>query len=639
MNTFASEKFDKKYIDNGLLWPFLFSLFILGFQLYLIYKIPSAIQSNVIGIKYVIDSETFKSRPKEIISAKDFCEKWTGQAANFMDCRTALAIENLKVVKSDSADQTMMLAQKQASENLEWYKKIRSEIEIKAKDRPILVSLISSMNAKIEASENFRTKISNQEIFNSYQDTFQWLLLLDGSAYDGAKDQFRQKRWDIARLNDSSEKLMKRGEVQESILKLLPVLILFCSASVLAISYWRARWTGLFCVGVYLGLSTLGLTIAADAAMLYGQNNLYYSLNPLGNQLNRQLEIQLFGYFLLATILMLKPWLHKLTSLVLKYPLLTVWFVAILVVSAYGLQSPALGAETLKLGLAVLAGSLMTDQGRILHLVKKFAPDVFQRGLKLFLKKSDESENSISANRQVLSHISTPLLNFTAFGFIALAVVSVVFKDLGGALIAALVLITALFLVFGAKPAILSLSAMGLMGALMSQTEKLQSRIQLMLDPMTASVSDFARLIAFTEASKPSGFGVGRIEWCSQEGTCLPLQVLSDYVPTLINGLGGPGFTKLFFIFLILFFLTMASLACWRFLAGNGSNRFLAITAFFLFIASLFQTVVTFFGNWRLIPLTGLGTPLLSIGLSAMLAPTLAIALTLVWNERVKELQ
>ena len=639
MNTFASEKFDKKYIDNGLLWPFLFSLFILGFQLYLIYKIPSAIQSNVIGIKYVIGSETFKSRPKEIISAKDFCEKWTGQAANFMDCRTALAIENLKVVKSDSADQTMMLAQKQASENLEWYKKIRSEIEIKAKDRPILVSLISSMNAKIEASENFRTKISNQEIFNSYQDTFQWLLLLDGSAYDGAKDQFRQKRWDIARLNDSSEKLMKRGEVQESILKLLPVLILFCSASVLAISYWRARWTGLFCVGVYLGLSTLGLTIAADAAMLYGQNNLYYSLNPLGNQLNRQLEIQLFGYFLLATILMLKPWLHKLTSLVLKYPLLTVWFVAILVVSAYGLQSPALGAETLKLGLAVLAGSLMTDQGRILHLVKKFAPDVFQRGLKLFLKKSDESENSISANRQVLSHISTPLLNFTAFGFIALAVVSVVFKDLGGALIAALVLITALFLVFGAKPAILSLSAMGLMGALMSQTEKLQSRIQLMLDPMTASVSDFARLIAFTEASKPSGFGVGRIEWCSQEGTCLPLQVLSDYVPTLINGLGGPGFTKLFFIFLILFFLTMASLACWRFLAGNGSNRFLAITAFFLFIASLFQTVVTFFGNWRLIPLTGLGTPLLSIGLSAMLAPTLAIALTLVWNERVKELQ
>ncbi len=638
MNSHISEELNKKHRGKGLLWPFLFSLFILVFQLYLIQQIPTAIQSNVIGIKYIIDSETFKSRPQPTINAKDFCEKWTGQASQLVDCRTALAIANLKVMKSDSADQTLVLAQIQASENLEWYKKIRSEIEIKAKDRPILASLISSMNTKIEASENLQTKISNQENFNSYQETFQLLLLINGSNYDSAKDQFKQKKWDIARLNESSEKLMKRGEQQESILKFLPILVLLCSASVLVIGYWRARWTGLFCIATYLCLSTLGLTIAADAAMLFGQNNLYYSLNPLGNQLNRQLEIQLLGHLLLAAILIFKPWFHKLTSIILKYQISSIWLVAILVFSAYGLQSPALGAETLKLGLAVLAASLMTDQGRVLHLVKKFAPEVLQRGLKLFLAKSDKTDNSLSANRQVLGHISTPLLNFTAFGFIVLTVVSIAFKDLGGALIAALVLITTLFLVFGAKPAIFSLSAMALMGALMSQTEKVQGRIQLMLDPMTASVSDFARLIAFTEASKPSGFGVGRIEWCSQEGTCLPPQVLSDYVPTLINGLWGPHLTKFFFIFLVLFFLMMASFACWRFLAGSGSNRFLSTIAFFLFIASLFQTVVTFFGNWRLIPLTGLGTPLLSIGLSAMLAPTCAIALVLIWNERVKEL-
>ncbi len=638
MNIHVSDRSNNNYIKIGLLWPILFAFSVLGLQLYLIQKIPTAIQSNVIGIKYVIDSQNFKSRPDPTMSAKDFCEKWTGQPSQLVDCRTALAIENLKLMKSDSADQTLLLAQRQASENLEWYKKIRSEIEVKAKDRSILASLISSMNTKIEASENFQLKISNQENVNSYQETFQWLLLLNGSSYDSAKDQFKQKRWDIARLNDSSEKLMKRGEEQENIFNFLPILVLLCSASVLLIAYWRAQWTGLICIGTYLCLSTLGLTIAADAAMLFGQNNIYYSLNPLGNQLNRQFEIQFLGYFLLAAILIFKPWLHKLTSIILKYQILSIWLVAILVFTAYGLQSPALGAETLKIGLAVLAASLMTDQGRILHLVKKFAPEVLKRGIKLFLSKSDTSDNSLSANRQVLGHISTPLLNFTAFGFIVLTVVSIRFKDLGGALIAALMLITTLFLVFGAKPAVFSLSAMGLMGALISQTEKVQSRIQLMLDPMTASVSDFARLIAFTEASKPSGFGVGRIEWCSQEGTCLPLQVLSDYVPTLINGLWGPHLTKFFFIFLILFFLMMASLACWRFLAGSGSNRFLATTAFFLFIASLFQTVVTFFGNWRLIPLTGLGTPLLSIGLSAMLAPTCAIALVLIWNERIKEL-
>ena len=152
-------------MEKGLLWPFLFALFILGFQHYLIQKIPITIQSNVVGIKYVIDSDTFNSRPQATMSAKEFCEQWTGQASHLVDCRTALAIENLKVVKSDSADQTLMSAQTQASENLEWYKKLRSEIEIKAKDRPILASLISSMNAKIEASEKFQTKSSNQESF------------------------------------------------------------------------------------------------------------------------------------------------------------------------------------------------------------------------------------------------------------------------------------------------------------------------------------------------------------------------------------------------------------------------------------------------------------------------------------------
>jgi len=40
-----------------------------------------------------------------------------------------------------------------------------------------------------------------------------------------------------------------------------------------------------------------------------------------------------------------------------------------------------------------LAASLMTDQGRVLHLVKKFAPDVLQRGIKLFLAKSNTTDN------------------------------------------------------------------------------------------------------------------------------------------------------------------------------------------------------------------------------------------------------
>jgi cell division protein FtsW (lipid II flippase) len=51
------------------------------------------------------------------------------------------------------------------------------------------------------------------------------------------------------------------------------------------------------------------------------------------------------------------------------------------------------------------------------------------------------------------------------------------------------------------------------------------------------------------------------------------------------------------------------------------------MTIFYLLIATLLQTIITFFGNWRWIPLTGLGTPLLSIGLSSVLAPVFAAGL------------
>jgi hypothetical protein len=98
MYVHVSGELNKKYVRKGLLWPFLFALLIFGLQLYLIEKIPTAIQSNVIGIKYVIDSDTFNSRPQATISAKDFCEKWTGQASHLVDCRTGLSIENLTVM-------------------------------------------------------------------------------------------------------------------------------------------------------------------------------------------------------------------------------------------------------------------------------------------------------------------------------------------------------------------------------------------------------------------------------------------------------------------------------------------------------------------------------------------------------------
>jgi hypothetical protein len=149
---------------------------------------------------------------------------------------------------------------------------------------------------------------------------------------------------------------------------------------------------------------------------------------------------------------------------------------------------------------------------------------------------------------------------------------------------------------------------------------------------MTANVSDFARLLAFTEASSPHGFGLGNIAWCNQEGTCLPIQVLSDYMPTALNGVSGPWMTLLAFLALCAFFLTIAAVSCWRFITRQGVERLISIVTFFLLTATLIQTILTFLGNWRLIPLTGMGTPLLSIGLSSILAPTLALGFFLAFS-------
>ena len=89
---------------------------------------------------------------------------------------------------------------------------------------------------------------------------------------------------------------------------------------------------------------------------------------------------------------------------------------------------------------------------------------------------------------------------------------------------------------------------MVILGVIGSFTEKVEQRIELMMEPMNASVSDFARLINFTK-SDSEGILVG-YSWCNDHGVCLPLQVLSDYMPLLIEkilGFGGALFILIIF--------------------------------------------------------------------------------------------
>jgi cell division protein FtsW (lipid II flippase) len=611
----------------------LVGMILIGCEFSLLSKISAPSESNVVGIGEAATAEASRELAPEHMGPREFCEKWTNKPIHEVDCLSGLAIGDMQPVRSDTAANAMALARQQAQNYLKWIKAVQQELDAQRKTRPQQANLLAALNARIESLDALNESITEEvNIDKRYRMMFQWLLILDGMNYDSLHSKFFIKRWDIFRFFDQKDRWAERGLEQKNTLMRLPWLLSLGAAILLTLAFWRARWVGILCVSIYLLISNLSLLISADAAMHFGENSLIYVLNPLGNQLYRQFYIQIAGYCIVATILVAQFWIAKLFNIVVLNQRFVIWFIAILIIAAYYLlHSPALGSEVFKVGLAILAASLMTDQGRTLHLINKYVPDAFTPQMLWGALKSAlgrKTPHSDPAER-VFAHIAVPLVNFTAFGFVMLVIVPLVFHDLGGSLIAALILITTLFLAFGARPALLSLGAMSIAGVILSQTEKVQGRIALMLDPMTAAVSDFARLKAFTEAAHPNGFGFNHIAWCNEQGTCLPLQVLSDYVPTILGGIKGPWFATLLFVGLCMYFSLMSAMACWIYLTGRTNTRMASMVAFFLLVATLLQTVITFFGNWRWIPLTGLGVPLIGIGVSTMLAPTLAIGLLL----------
>ncbi len=192
-----------------------------------------------------------------------------------------------------------------------------------------------------------------------------------------------------------------------------------------------------------------------------------------------------------------------------------------------------------------------------------------------------------------------------------------------------LILITACFLVFGLRLAAISLLFVFFLSFLLLQTNKVSDRVTLMLEPMRASVSDFARLLGFVEGLKDKGVIIGKIPWCSAEGICLPLQILSDYLPILFQAIFGThGSLIIFFLLLGLFIYILLTSLYW-FILENPKNKFSGILIFYLASSAILQILLSFFGNWRLIPLSGISLPFLSIGISSMFLPCLTIGLFL----------
>ena len=600
---------------------------------------PKALNSREIALSTAVDSWV-RPPATEQLNAATFCEMWTGQKLIDVDCRSGYNMNTLTPVISAQAQTSWKLALESVDQRQNELRSLLQHLDNLRLSQPMLAQPLFALQLRLDQWAERAARMTKQSKDLpaekwAYADMFQLLLEQQGQSYDAASGAFKKINWHVVRAADKTSGLKDRADTLATSLAWAPWIVTLCTTILMGLGWWRARWLGWGLIAGYAVLTWLGLLIAADASVHYGQGSSVFPLNPLGNQLNRQMLVGGISVSIMVTGLLLAPWVGKAVLLAMRYWGSTMLSLMLLMGFAYVLQGPALGSEALKLGMAVMAGLLTAAYGRSVHATAQDAPAALTpwRLMTAWRRDTTGSQDPIDV---IAMQLSRPLLQFTAFCAIGISAAALAFHDLGAALVTTIVAVTTLYMVFGSRLAGAVLLAGVLMAGLMSQTEKVQGRIALMMDPLSASVSDFARLLAFSNAAHEKGFNLGQIAWCSGGGVCIPLQALSDYMPVVLTGVLG---TQGTFWFFLLYLMTMMVLAAWlmrQFLTLQGSSRALSMMAFFMLWGTAAQTVVTFLGNWRIIPLTGLGTPLLSIGLSSSLVPVIAITLIMVVRYQTK---
>jgi cell division protein FtsW (lipid II flippase) len=466
----------------------------------------------------------------------------------------------------------------------------------------------------------------------SYGDLFEALLSAEGMRYDSSSGLFSVQRWDIARLLEKPEQFLVQAERRMFIVQWLPVAAALATFALVFVSAWLLGGVAALVTIAFGVIAGLGLLVVADASLRFGQGSPVYLLNPFSYALERQLGV-VAGVLILPVggLLLAGIWGHRLSvalqAIRRRFGLLVVMSLGA-TTALYSLVGPAAGSEALKLSVCLFAGLVTAGYARQTFLARKVMPDLFSlRSIVESLGALFAPSPEPRARAAIHASLVRAYLGLLALGLGTLAAAALVFSDFGGTLVSAIVFTALIFILFGLRLALFFLLVGGIAGFLALLTDKVQSRIQLMLDPMTASVSDFARLIKFSEAAQPHGYGLGSVRWCSFEGACLPIQALSDYFPVLLSGaLGGYGALTIFFV-LVAIYIGLMARAVLGFASGLGVVSVAYAISFFLLLAALSQTVITYFGNWRLAPLTGLGLPLMSLGWSSMIAATLGLSL------------
>ena len=558
-------------------------------------------------------------------AAQRLCEMVGSQALQRLDCRTGLSLD-APAGPTPSADARVLLSARAGLEGwIEGYRALRDQLSARLSTGGSRTWVLAGIELRLGELERRRLGLSP-----GYAEVFDALLIAEGVRYSSVSGQFSVQRWDLARLLDSPRAVLERAEQLEQILFLLPWLVGLLALVGCGFVQWSLGAVAGLVYSIFFGLATLGLLVVADASVRFGQGSPVYLLNPFAYALERQIVVYLVGVVMPCLFLAFVIFQERLVTRALRW--ISDHFIVMsflmfgLATGLYSLVSPAAGSEAMKLAMAGFAGivtSLYARQAYLtrLHLPKAFTVAGLASGcMSLFLTSEKLKPRSVVA-AQLLKAFGLMLF----VGLLVIGLAALVFSDLGGSLVSAAVVFGLVFLLFGLRMVFI-VSGFGLAAiALALVTDKVQGRIDLMLSPMTAAVSDFARLIKFSEAAPASGYGLGSLRWCSNEGSCLPIQVLSDYFPVLLTGVFGESLTVLLFALLVLGYFLLMVRAGLGLAKGGVLVPLVYAVAFFLLFSSLVQTAITFLGNWRLMPLTGLGLPVLSMGWSSMISVALGL--------------
>lgn len=553
-----------------------------------------------------------------VSSAAALCEAYLGVSIGQADCGMGSLLETNANAKTNP--EALKAGLQRAQRGLARYEALRTAVLDVSSGHLLSHWMVGLVDQRIE-----RIRVRIQEPNPGYIDLFHALLLAEGVRYNSLSGEFSPVRWDLARVIDEPDRLAAQASRLTMAISLMPGLLALLGGLAGLLVWRRLGWLAFAATTGLLSVVGLGLLVMADAGLRFGEGALGFALNPFTYALPRQLMVVVGALAcFMACLLAARPISQALEWLSSRLGLAALSGAAT-VPLFYAAISPAAGSESLKIWVCGLAGLVVVRYARQAYLAREVLEGFMRlRGLAHALFGSASTP---SAARDIHRHF---LRAFGGVFLLALGVVgaaAVAFKDFGGALISAAVFLALIFIIFGARFLVLAMGLGVVLSAAAMLTERVMGRLLLMLEPMQAAVSDFARLIKFAEGGQPSGYGLGQIQWCSHEGACLPLQSLSDYLPTILLGLFGDR-TALLLLTVVLIVYGLLLVVAVRGLAmGLRQSRALYAIGFFLLMATAIQTVVTGLGNLRLIPLTGLGLPLMSLGLSSFLSVAIGFGL------------